>query len=357
MVWHAELFYNESMNGIMEFFDFSDKRISGKTRSCGRLILFCLLLSAVMLLPGCGADAQNTPPSPEKAVASAARPVSDQEVRHMNGTRDSTPEVLVPEQTGIVCAGTEDVMIDSSNQAEGYVSICYTGEPNKIKVQIKGPDRVTYTYSLAPDGNYYVFPLSAGDGHYVVGVYSNIEASMYAEVYCTELDVQMNSPYRPFLYPNQYVWFTEDTKAVAVAEEICRVADTDLDCINLVYNYVVQHVTYDWEEAQTVASGYLPDVDEVLETGKGICFDYAALMSSMLRSQRIPTHLEIGYAGTAYHAWIAAYVDEIGWVNGIIQFDGVDWSIMDPTLAASQGEKALKSFIGDGSNYRTVYTY
>ena len=48
---------------------------------------------------------------------------------------------------------------------------------------------------------------------------------------------------------------------------------------------------------------------------KGICFDYAALMTAMLRSQGIPTKLEIGYSGEVYHAWISTYIDEIGWVD------------------------------------------
>ena len=58
-------------------------------------------------------------------------------------------------------------------------------------------------------------------------------------------------------------------------------------------------------------------------------------MSAMLRSQRIPTKLEVGYSGDVYHAWISCYVDEIGWVDNIIEFDGKNWSIMDPTLAAN----------------------
>ena len=91
---------------------------------------------------------------------------------------------------------------------------------------------------------------------------------------------------------------------------------------------------------------YLPDPDETLETGKGICFDYAALMVTMLRSQRIPARLEIGYAGTVYHAWISAYVDDIGWVDGIIQFTNNTWTMMDPTFASSgKGDKEIENFI------------
>lgn len=90
---------------------------------------------------------------------------------------------------------------------------------------------------------------------------------------------------------------------------------------------------------------------------KGICFDYAALMTSMLRSQNIPTKLEVGYSGDAYHAWISTYIDDKGWVDDIIQFDGDTWQIMDPTLAATNDSAAVKKYVGDGSHYVVKYTY
>ena len=37
-----------------------------------------------------------------------------------------------------------------------------------------------------------------------------------------------------------------------------------------------------------VKSGYLPDVDKVFTENTGICFDYAAVMATMLRTQAIP---------------------------------------------------------------------
>ena len=98
-------------------------------------------------------------------------------------------------------------------------------------------------------------------------------------------------------------------------------------------------------------------MDETLATGKGICLDYSALMTAMLRSQQIPTRMEIGYAGTAYHAWLSSYIDGVGWVNGLIHFDGTDWSLMDPTFAASNSADFLESFIGDGDNYMLKYIY
>ena len=134
-------------------------------------------------------------------------------------------------------------------------------------------------------------------------------------------------------------------------------AHDDLEAIISVYSYVVSNITYDFDKAENVQSGYVPNVDEIVEAKTGICLDYAAVMASMLRSQKIPTRLEVGYAGDAYHAWISTYVEDKGWVNGMIQFDGQNWSIMDPTFAANVGEKDLKNFIGDGDNYVTKYVY
>ena len=70
-----------------------------------------------------------------------------------------------------------------------------------------------------------------------------------------------------------------------------------------------------------------------------------------------PTKLEVGYSGEAYHAWISVYLHEVGWVDNIIEFDGKDWSLMDPTLAASNSASSVKKYIGDGSNYTVKYSY
>ena len=155
----------------------------------------------------------------------------------------------------------------------------------------------------------------------------------------------------------KYVNFTADSLPVAKAEELADGASSDLDIISSVYNYIITHFTYDYSKASSVTSGYLPDIDEVFTSEKGICFDYAALMSAMLRSQRIPTKLEVGYSGDVYHAWISCYVDEIGWVDNIIEFDGKNWSIMDPTLAANNSASDVKKYVGNEKNYVTKYTY
>ena len=121
---------------------------------------------------------------------------------------------------------------------------------------------------------------------------------------------------------------------------------------------MVKNLTYDQQKAETVKSGYLPVLDTVLSSKKGICFDYAALMTGMLRSQGVPCKLVVGYAGTAYHAWISVYSEETGWVDGAIYFNGSTWQRMDPTFASSSNSsESVMKYIGDGSNYTTKYVY
>lgn len=270
--------------------------------------------------------------------------------------RDNTPVCLVPSADGRIVFSNEYVTVDASNASEGYIMAAYLGSNSNVKLQLTGPDYMTYTYDMV-SSDYEVFPLSAGTGAYTVGVYENVEGSQYATIFSQEIPVEITNAMGAFLYPNQYVKFDASSQVVAAARDLSADCHDDLEVIISVYNYVVENITYDYDKAENVKSGYIPDVDEILRSKTGICLDYSSVMASMLRSQQIPTRLEVGYAGEAYHAWISTYVEDQGWVNGIIQFDGQNWSLMDPTFAANAKEKELKSFIGDGSNYVTKYIY
>ena len=87
----------------------------------------------------------------------------------------------------------------------------------------------------------------------------------------------------PYLYANQYVNFSADSKVISKAMELSASANDDLEVIENIYNYIITNFTYDYDKAASVQSGYLPDVDDVLASQTGICFDYAAVMASMLR--------------------------------------------------------------------------
>ena len=273
-----------------------------------------------------------------------------------SGIRDNTPVVLVPSLEGDEILSGDKVEINISNASEGYIVVRYTGDTEIAKMQLIGNAQVTYTYDLYRN-EYEVVPLTADSGTYSATIYENIEQNQYATIFSATFDVTIENTFGPFLYPNMYVNFNKDSKAVKLAEELAEGAQSDLEVVSRIYQYVIDNITYDHHKAETVESGYLPDVDEILEIKTGICFDYAALMASMLRSQRIPGRLELGYAGDAYHAWISVYTPDTGWLEGMIVFDGTTWSLVDPTFAANTNAADLKKFIGDGDNYFTKYVY
>lgn len=232
----------------------------------------------------------------------------------------------------------------------------YTGTCSKVKMQIKYPGAVTYTYNLVSD-DYEAFPLSSGSGTYEITILENVADTSYLVSLAASIEVNITNTFGPYLYPNQYCNFTATSQVVAKAAQLAESSNNDLDVVAGVYNYIISSITYDYDKALTVPSGYTADVDAILNSGTGICLDYAAVMASMLRSQQIPTRLEVGYVGDAYHAWISTYIKDVGWVNGIVEFDGKSWQLMDPTFAASSSEEDLREFIGNGSNYVVKYMY
>lgn len=276
---------------------------------------------------------------------------------HSGPPRDSTPRVLTPSADGVTVYQNDFASIDTSNTSQGYVMVKYNGTNEKVKLQITCPDQSCYTYLISDRGAYDTFPLTAGNGSYALQVLENVAGDTYTVSLAQSINVNIEDEFLPFLYPNQYVNFHTDSKAVSKGSDLAKDTHSDLDVVQNIYNYVIKNISYDTEKAQNVSYGYVPDIDDTLSSKKGICFDYAALMASMLRSQNIPTKLEVGYSGDAYHAWISTYIDDKGWVDDIIQFNGDTWQIMDPTLAATNDSAAVKKYIGDGSHYVVKYTY
>ncbi|MBR3949158.1 MAG: transglutaminase domain-containing protein [Oscillospiraceae bacterium] len=319
--------------------------------------ILCLLV--LLLLAGCGAA---EPPGETAAATTAPLPVQTQpqilEEAVAMAEAPAPPAALVlrPEAPGTREERSADAVIDYSHTRQGYVMVCYTAPAEKrLKVRVTGPT-TTYTYNL-PQGEWTAFPLSDGNGEYRVTVYINTVDSKYATVLSAVFPVELEDEFAPFLRPNQYVDYTAAENTVALGAALCDGLIHPLEKVAAVYDYVVAELSYDYDKAATVKSGYLPVLDTVLEEKKGICFDYAALMSAMLRSQQVPCKLVVGYAGTVYHAWISVWTEESGWIDGVVFFDGHSWKRMDPTFDSSSGHSPeILDFIENG-NYTVKYLY
>lgn len=243
---------------------------------------------------------------------------------------DHTPSVFLPSADGIVTYGDASVDIDASHSSEGYIMIRYSGFADDIKIQIIGPDQNVYPYFLSDSGDFEAFPLVCGSGTYQIQVLKQTEKDTYDPVFTQSLDAAMNESYIPFLYPNQYVDYTATSKAILKGSELAANTASDLEVLQNVYQYITENMTCDIVKAADLSYRYLPDIDETFESGTGNCFDLAAVMTAILRSQKIPAKLEVSYTDETLHARISANLRETGGAEHIICFDGTTWKLQEP---------------------------
>lgn len=319
-----------------------------------KIVKLMVPVLALSLLAGCGARAAEEPAYIDQQVLGEVEIAA--EAVALSSSPAAVSKLLLPEASGTAVKENGKAVIDYSNMEDGYVMVRFTASSDKrLAVQVAGPT-TTYTYYLTA-GEWSTFPLSDGNGDYKVTVLERV-TDKYAVVLSATLKVTLEDEFAPFLRPNQYVDYETAPKSVEKAAELTKGVTEPLGKVEKIYNFVVENLSYDKEKAKTVKSGYLPELDKVLASKKGICFDYASLMAGMLRSQGVPCKLVVGYAGTAYHAWINVWTEETGWIDGVIYFDGSAWQRMDPTFASSgKGSASIMKYIGDGSNYTVSYLY
>lgn len=326
----------------------------------------CLTLLA--FLAGCGASGAAKRPAQSDAYAWTPGATAAVSACSKSSASESTvPAASAPAAAaGFAFAAFQDstftapravqqneVSADLSSLAQGYAGISAVCA-SRLKFQVVCGD-VVYNYDLPGDGTPTIYPLQSGSGSYKLRVMKNIQDQQYVELWSEKVDVQLADEFQPYLRPSQLVSYSADSACVAKARQLAQGCASDADYVSAVYDYLTQNVVYDYDKANSVQSGYLPDPDETLSTGKGICFDYAALAAAMLRSGGVPTKLIMGYVGgTIYHAWNEIYLQDQGWVKVEIRLSAQQWQRIDTTFAATGADTA---FLTDDANYVKQKTY
>ena len=271
----------------------------------------------------------------------------------------SPGNVFAP-STGLEYERQGSVTIDTSNVSRGYIMIRYEGTADRAVARVEKPGADhPYDFNLTKGGQWDVVTMTRGNGTYRITVLENVQDRMFTTVLTTSVDVTLKDPLLPFLYPNRFVNFNANSRAVALAEELAKSAENDLEVVRRIYEYIISNIKYDHDLAEMITAdmvtSYIPDVDRTLRTGRGICFDYAALMTAMLRAQHIPARLEIGFVSeTVFHAWVSVYIGDAGWINSV-QFDGSGWSRLDPTFSANIAE--LGGLMDGESSYNMIFAH
>ncbi len=224
----------------------------------------------------------------------------------------ASADVLMPEE-GEANQYQKDgeLIVDSVHSADGYIRVRAGKKTNKrlkVRVSVGGSD---LNYDLNSNGEFEVFPLQFGRVNYTVKLFRNVEGKKYSPAGSVTVSPKgMEDELRCFLYPNQYVNYTEETECVKLACDLCKDMTDQAQIYSTVCKYVVSNFAYDYIKSVTVQPGKLPDIDYCWENKMGICQDLSALTCAMLRSQGVRARLMIGTLGSGTpHAWVLAVVD------------------------------------------------
>lgn len=250
--------------------------------------------------------------------------------------------------------GANDALIDASHVQDGYVSASATSNA-RIKAQVIS-GQASSSFDMPQDGTPIACPLAFGDGPYTVRIMRNTSGNNYIELCSADIDVALTSEFAPFLRPNVYCSYTASSSCVAKARELVEGCENQGEALRAICTYIVDNVAYDDDKAAKLkdSAGYIPDPDETLQSGKGICFDYASLGAAMLRSQGIPAKIVTGTVSPQgiYHAWIMVNIDGT-WQSARFSVSPNTWSRIDLTFAATGGG----ANVGDGESYTDRYVY
>ena len=310
-----------------------------------------------LLLCGCGGSSSekkpNGPGAPAPASASDPAGADDKSSSAPPAEPYQAPPFHDSAFHSDQASGENGALIDLSALADGYVGVSCSCE-DVLKFQVIKEE--TYTSDLKNDGSPAIFPLQMGNGSYTFRVLKNIAGTKYAMLYSTEAEVLLTDEFQPYLRPNNYINYTRESSCVKKAAELASMESDEIGVIGAGYDYIVNGVVYDYDKYNSTRVNYLPDLEQIYQSGKGICIDYAALAAAMLRSQGIPVKMIFGYVSPngLYHAWNVFYTEETGWVSVEFKAEAGDWTRIDLTFSAN-GTDA--DYIGDGDNYSDTYFY
>lgn len=270
--------------------------------------------------------------------------------------------MFIPTAPGNLQDDNSRYMIDYSKANEGYIYVKNkTGNEKRMKARISKDDGIFQNYEVTYNREVFI-PLIQGDGKYTVKIYLQVSGTAYRQIGNVRFAAKIDPSYSPYLFPNTYSWFTQESMCYEISNNLCKTARNQIEKASAIYNFVITNIKYDRSFANDVKKGkvdgwWLPDPDKVLKDGKSICFGYSSLVAALLRAQRIPCSVEVGpVASAGLHAWNRVLVNMTGNITPDLILEKDKWFRMDATFAASGMKgKQLAEFLADDTNYGYQY--
>lgn len=205
-------------------------------------------------------------------------------------------------------------------QAEGRIRIKGSTANNKIKLLVTGAgQQIWYDVKLSKG----VFDEEIWfdkPGKYTISVMVNEYDRKYS--YGPEITIENTHELDKHLIPAKHIE-SGDAGIISTAKAITENCGTELEKARAIYDWVAENTEYDYEKlAKHIKGQYGNEYGAVntLKTGKGVCYDYAALAAALARAVGIRAKLVEGELKQgdlkSFHAWNEFYIPERkAWIN------------------------------------------
>lgn len=158
-------------------------------------------------------------------------------------------QAIWPEASGKDVQKSKSLVVDASNCSQGYIMAHGGTGMKQLKLRVT-QGKYKLTYDLGSAGEYEVFPLQLGDGAYTVELFENVSGKKYSAVGKVTLNVQLDDPYAPFLSPNQYVRYDENTEAVQMSYQLCEGLTDEKEIFETIRAYMRSNYAYDYDKGR-----------------------------------------------------------------------------------------------------------
>jgi len=248
---------------------------------------------------------------------------------------------------------SDNTEIDYSHCSEGYIMV-RKKITDKVKVYVESPGKRTYSRIIIPDADiWYPVPLQSGSGKYTVSLCIQEKGEFYRVDTKAEFSASFSSKDINYLYNNIYSNYSEHCKSIKKSLKLCNNKKSDLAKVRAIYKYIIKNIKYDKNKMKKTTDEYIPELEEIYSSKKGICFDYASLFAAMCRANNIKNKVVLGYHEGDGHAWNEVYIKGKGKIAKGISSKG-GWKRLDSTFAAA---KAPAKKLEDDSAYSPSQYY
>jgi len=155
-------------------------------------------------------------------------------------------------------------------------------------------------------------------------------------------------------------WQVNDSYIKSEAAKLLEEKESVEEIIRADYTYIGEALTYDDSMIDNLAENRRKGAKDALDSGIGVCMEYADSLTAILRAQGIPSRIAFGYSSSgedsyaeAGHSWVQAWIPEYGWLSIDPTYEGENMKIgpnIDLILLSTQyndEDRRLKIFSAD----------